>query len=35
MKKASENTKNFLAGALAAVVMFGPALIVALYQAYK
>lgn len=35
MKKASEYAKNFAAGFLGAVVMFGPALVVALYQAYK
>lgn len=35
MKKASEHIKNFAAGAFAAVVMFAPALCVALYQAFK
>lgn len=35
MKKASDYAKNFAAGFIGAVVMFGPALCVAIYQAYK
>lgn len=35
MKNASEYAKNFAAGFLAALVMFGPALCVVLYEAFK